>query len=49
MMLSVYLPLLFTAAFGLAAPVLARRLPPAVATWLLAVMPRQVGQAADRR
>ena len=35
MLLSVYLPLLFTAAFGLAAPGLARRLPPPVATWLL--------------
>ena len=35
MPLSVYLPLLFTAAFGLAAPGLARRLPPPVATWLL--------------
>ena len=35
MLVSVYLPLLFTAAFGLAAPGLARRLPPAVATWLL--------------
>lgn len=35
MLVSVYLPLLFSAAFGLAAPGLARRLPPAVATWLL--------------
>ncbi|MEO7263194.1 MAG: M56 family metallopeptidase [Jatrophihabitantaceae bacterium] len=35
MVLSIYLPLLFTAAFGLAAPGLARRLPPAVTTWLL--------------
>jgi len=35
MVAPVYLPLLITAAFGLAAPVLARRLPPPVATWLL--------------
>lgn len=35
MLLSIYLPLLFTAVFGLAAPGLARRLPPPVATWLL--------------
>lgn len=35
MSVSVYLPLLFTAAFGLVAPVLARRLPPAVGSWLL--------------
>ncbi len=35
MSLSVYLPLAFTAAFGLAAPALARTLPPAVSTWLL--------------
>lgn len=35
MLLAVLLPLLFTAAFGLSAPRLARRLPPAVATWLL--------------
>lgn len=35
MSLSVYLPLLLTAVFGLAAPVLARRLPPGVSTWLL--------------
>jgi hypothetical protein len=35
MTLSVYLPLLLTAAFGLLAPVLARRLPPGAATWLL--------------
>jgi hypothetical protein len=31
----VYLPLIFSALFGLAAPVLSRRLPPAPATWLL--------------
>jgi len=37
MTLSVYLPLLLTAAFGLAAPVLARRLPPGAGTWLLSV------------
>jgi Zn-dependent protease with chaperone function len=37
MYLSVYLPLLFSAVFGLAAPVLAGRLPPHVATWLLSV------------
>jgi len=37
MQLSVYLPLLFSGLFGLAAPVLARRLPPAVGTWLLSV------------
>jgi hypothetical protein len=37
MYLSVYLPLLFSAAFGFAAPTLARRLPPHVATWLLSV------------
>lgn len=35
MSLSVYLPIFLTAAFGLAAPVLARRLPPGLATWLL--------------
>ena len=35
MSVSVYLPLVFTAAFGLLAPILARRLPPAVGTWLL--------------
>jgi hypothetical protein len=34
-MLSVYLPLLFTPVFGLAAPVLARGLPTPVATWLV--------------
>ncbi len=33
--MTVYLPLLLSAAFALAAPVLARRLPPHVATWLL--------------
>jgi Zn-dependent protease with chaperone function len=37
MHLSVYLPLLFSAVFGFAAPVLARRLPPAAGTWLLSV------------
>lgn len=37
MRISVYLPLLFTALFGLAAPLVAKRLPPAVATWLLSV------------
>jgi Zn-dependent protease with chaperone function len=37
MHLSVYLPLLLSAVFGIAAPVLARRLPPAVATWLLSL------------
>ena len=35
MTLSVYLPLALTAVFGLAAPGLARRLPPNAATWLL--------------
>lgn len=35
MRLSVYLPLLFGAVFGLVAPAVARRLPPALATWLL--------------
>src|SRR5664279_3903462 len=35
MQLSVYLPFLFSAMFGFAAPVLARRLPPQVGTWLL--------------
>jgi Zn-dependent protease with chaperone function len=37
MHLTVYLPLLFSGLFGLATPVLARRLPPAVGTWLLSV------------
>ena len=37
MNLSVYLPLLLTAAFGFVAPGAAHRLPPAVATWLLGV------------
>lgn len=37
MHLSVYLPLAFSALFGLAAPVLSRRQPPAAATWLLSV------------
>ncbi len=35
MVFSVYLPLLLTAAFGVAAPVVGRRLPPTVDTWLL--------------
>jgi Zn-dependent protease with chaperone function len=35
MHLSVYLPLLLSAAFGQLAPILARRLPPAAGTWLL--------------
>ncbi|MDX6230532.1 MAG: hypothetical protein QOI76_3922 [Frankiales bacterium] len=35
MQLSVYLPLVFSGVFGLAAPALSRRLPPAPATWLL--------------
>lgn len=34
---AVYLPLVLSAAFGLAAPALARRLPPNVATWLLSL------------
>jgi Zn-dependent protease with chaperone function len=37
MHLSVYLPLVFSGVFGAAAPLLARRLPPAVGTWLLSV------------
>jgi Zn-dependent protease with chaperone function len=37
MQLIVYLPFLLGAVFGLAAPVLALRLPPAVGTWLLSV------------
>lgn len=37
MRVDVYLPLLFTAVFGLTAPGLARRLPPPIATWLLSV------------
>jgi Zn-dependent protease with chaperone function len=37
MHLSVYLPLLFSALFGLTAPVLGRCLPPATGTWLLSV------------
>jgi hypothetical protein len=32
---ALYLPLLFSALFGVAAPVLSQRLPPAAATWLL--------------
>jgi Zn-dependent protease with chaperone function len=32
-----YLPLLLAALFGAAAPVIARRLPPAIATWLLSI------------
>lgn len=35
--IAVYLPLLLSAAFGLIAPAVARRLPPAVATWLLSL------------
>ena len=35
MQLIVYLPFLFTGIFGLSAPVLVRRLPPAAGTWLL--------------
>lgn len=35
MQLTVYLPFLFTGMFGLSAPALARRFPPAVGTWLL--------------
>jgi hypothetical protein len=37
MHLSVYLPFLFSGLFGTAAPYLARRLPPAVATFLLSI------------
>lgn len=37
MELSVYLPLVLSGLFGLTAPLLARRLPPAVSTWLLSV------------
>jgi hypothetical protein len=37
MHLSVYLPFLFSGLFGVSAPHLARRLPPAVATWLLSL------------
>ncbi len=37
MTVAVFLPLLASGLFGLLAPVLARRLPPAVATWLLSV------------
>jgi len=37
MHLSVYLPLLLSGMFGVTAPVLARRLPPTVGTWLLSV------------
>jgi Zn-dependent protease with chaperone function len=37
MHLTVYLPFLFSALFGLTAPALARRLPPAAATWLLSL------------
>jgi hypothetical protein len=33
--LAVYLPFVFSGGFGLSAPLLARRLPPATATWLL--------------
>ncbi len=35
MQFSVYLPLLSSGLFGIVAPVIARRLPPAIATWLL--------------
>jgi Zn-dependent protease with chaperone function len=35
MHLAVYLPFVFSGLFGAAAPLLARRLPPALATWLL--------------
>jgi Zn-dependent protease with chaperone function len=37
MHLSVYLPFVFSGLFGAGAPTLARRLPPAVATWLLSL------------
>jgi Zn-dependent protease with chaperone function len=37
MHLSVYLPLLFSGLFGVSAPHLGRRLPPAIGTWLLSV------------
>lgn len=37
MRLDVYLPLVLAAVFGLTAPGIARRLPPALATWLLSV------------
>ena len=37
MYVGVYLPLVFSSAFGLVAPRLARRLPPPVATWLLTI------------
>jgi hypothetical protein len=37
MRVDVYLPLLFTALFGLTAPGLSRRLPPRIATWLLSI------------
>jgi Zn-dependent protease with chaperone function len=37
MQLTVYLPFLFSALFGVAAPLLARRLPPSTGTWLLSV------------
>jgi len=37
MHLSVYLPLLVSALFGVLAPSLARRLPPGIATWLLSI------------
>jgi hypothetical protein len=37
MHVSVYLPLLLSGLFGVAAPALARRLPPSVGTWLLSV------------
>ncbi len=49
MHLSVYLPVLFSGLFGVVAPVLARRLPPAVGTWLLSVggMLAAAGSAAS--
>jgi Zn-dependent protease with chaperone function len=37
MLLSVYLPLLFSGLFGVAAPRLALRLPPSVGTWVLGI------------
>lgn len=37
MRVDIYLPLLFTGVFGVAAPGIARRLPPAIAAWLLSV------------
>jgi len=37
MHLAVYLPFVFSGLFGTAAPVMARRLPPAFATWLMSI------------